>query len=410
MIDDSSLVSGAHTKNDLSGRPRLVWVWRKDFNHVNKTRDNHVCGLASSFDLTLVVREGAALGRHILDSEASIVRVPCGGSPMSLIGFYRRAMKWITAEHVIDPFDAVVAPIGEEVTGYSLRRRLPGALLVLDLWDVPGLTIDRRLGFKGLLRKLYYFRLQKAMRNAEVVITGVLPEGLEGRVSSDAMLVTSENGVDLNTFSAKPVRGEDEVWDDLAGECRLLYTGYLAESRGSLDLLRAVAKGREEGRSWACVLVGPSNDRELELLGDLIGELSLESACRVVGPVDSRRIPEIIAASDIGVSPLHAIEQFKWSYPVKILEYLSVGRPVVASDLPGHRTRHRPDFGVLHVPGDVGSLYQRLLEVSESEDIKSAAMREGPRFARDYSWERVLENLSTRLKAAILSKTNDERV
>lgn len=376
---------------------------------MNKTRDNHVCSIARTSDLTLLVRENACLGKHVVESGANIVRIPCGESEWSLLGFYRRAMRWVEAEHAKHPFDAVIAAIGEEVSGYRLQRRLRGTLLVMDLWDVPGLHIQRTFSLRRIYRAIYYLRLQKAIHTADIVIAGVLPDGLDGFYSKDAVLIKSENGVDVNVFVTKPERGEDDVWNGLVGDCRLLYTGYLAESRGCLDLLKAVARGREDGRSWSCVLIGPSNDQERNQLDAFIRERSLGHSCRILDSVDSRRIPSIVAACDIGLSPLHPIENYKWSYPVKTLEYLSVGRPLVASDLPGNRARYRPGFGSLHVPGNVDSLVQSIVKVEESKEIRLTAAREGPEFAREHAWEVILEKLTTRLKQAILRKSAEGR-
>lgn len=48
-------------------------------------------------------------------------------------------------------------------------------------------------------------------------------------------------------------------------------------------------------------------------------------------------VPQFIAAADFGVVPLPDQPQWRYQTPTKLLEYLSMGKPVIVTDIPAHR-------------------------------------------------------------------------
>ena len=86
-----------------------------------------------------------------------------------------------------------------------------------------------------------------------------------------------------------------------------------------------------------------------------------------------------MASARIGVSPLLDIPNYRWSLPTKILEYLAVGVPVVASDLPGTREVVEKLTGVVLVPpGDVDAWATALGGSIGDESLGEAARRQAP--------------------------------
>lgn len=380
----------------------MLMVWRKDLVHRNKTRDNHVLGFARHFDLTLMVREDAEIGAHVEESVSKIVRIPGKETIGGLLGFYSRVSRWVAKEHRTNPFDVIVAATGEEVSGARLRRRLPGSTLIFDLWDVPAATISsRRLSARSIARDLMYSQVRRSLRVGDAVIAGVMPEALRPFVPEDARLINSVNGIDPGLFVQEPERADNPAWKGMKGDLRILYSGFVAEARGSIDLVRAVARATEEGRSWSLVLAGPCSDIDRIAIDTEVHALDVEGRVRAIGAIDSADVPSLVASADVCVSPLHDIEQFRWTYPVKILEYLAIGRPVVASDLPGQRKCLPEGLGRFHVPEDIDSLVDAIRDVEDSPELADSVLADAPGFISRFRWSDILDRICFEIKEVI---------
>ncbi|MCJ7779297.1 MAG: glycosyltransferase, partial [Acidimicrobiia bacterium] len=79
----------------------------------------------------------------------------------------------------------------------------------------------------------------------------------------------------------------------------------------------------------------------------------------------------------VGVSPLHDTPNYRHSLPTKTLEYLAMGTPVIASDLPGTRDVIGSLPGVRFVPaGDIEALAEAFESIGDGfveEAIEGAA-------------------------------------
>jgi glycosyltransferase involved in cell wall biosynthesis len=125
----------------------------------------------------------------------------------------------------------------------------------------------------------------------------------------------------------------------------LVYVGDVSADRGADDMVEAVA-----------AMAAP---RPLRLIGrcrpDLVAPLLSRAAdlgvsLSITGPVPHRAAMEEVAGASAGLSLLHDLPNYRDSLPTKIVEYLEMGIPVVASDLPGTRVVVEGLSGVALVP------------------------------------------------------------
>ena len=101
--------------------------------------------------------------------------------------------------------------------------------------------------------------------------------------------------------------------------------------RLDLGLLEAVA---DEGHSL--LLVGPRYEQDAGTRRRL-DALVARSTVRWVGRQPVERLPEFLAAMDVGLTPYTDTAFNRASFPLKTLEYLAAGLPVVSTDLPSAR-------------------------------------------------------------------------
>jgi teichuronic acid biosynthesis glycosyltransferase TuaH len=99
--------------------------------------------------------------------------------------------------------------------------------------------------------------------------------------------------------------------------------------RIDLTALMAIADS-----GWSLLLMGPRDPRWEP---QRFRELTSKPSVRYIGPVSSAEVPAYLAAIDVGITPYRDTEFNRASFPLKTLEYLSAGLPVVTSSLPAMR-------------------------------------------------------------------------
>lgn len=130
------------------------------------------------------------------------------------------------------------------------------------------------------------------------------------------------NGVDLAAFS-QARRDRPPCW--LAG-----LRGPVVGFHGMLgnwidfDLLARLA---ERHRDWSWVFIGPGGNRASQALGRLPN-------VRFVGEVNYADLPRQAVWFDAGIVPFRLNDLTRHVHPIKALEYLALGLPVVATPLP----------------------------------------------------------------------------
>lgn len=104
--------------------------------------------------------------------------------------------------------------------------------------------------------------------------------------------------------------------------------GQLSE-RIDLEVLDAIAAA-----GFSLLIVGPRDPRwEQQRFHELIGRSHVHYA----GPVPAEAVPSYLAAIDVGITPYRDTPFNRASFPLKTLEYLGAGVPVVSADLPAAR-------------------------------------------------------------------------
>ena len=116
---------------------------------------------------------------------------------------------------------------------------------------------------------------------------------------------------------------------------------------------------------------------------------------RFTGWVDYARLPDIIAHCDLGLLPFHSCPHIDASLANKLFEYMSLGLPVVASDVPPHRTViDDARNGVVFPPGDADALALRIAQLADAPEERASQAAAGLAAATDrYNWDCDAERL-----------------
>lgn len=189
------------------------------------------------------------------------------------------------------------------------------------------------------------------------------------------------SGIDLSLFDVnKHYPIPDEV-RSLASPI-IGYVGALTSARLDLEALVRIAKERPQ---WTMVLVGPEDEvfhnSELHQMKNVVfcGRKTVEEIPAYISQMDVCLNPQIINDITIG------------NYPLKIDEYLAMGKPVVATRTKGMKP-FEPYTFLAEPGGDYISLIEKALKADEE------FRRKGLAFAQSHSWENILSNIYTAIE------------
>lgn len=159
----------------------------------------------------------------------------------------------------------------------------------------------------------------------------------------------------------------------------------LVEYEGFETLLRAVAELRGQGRDVRCALVGDGTSRPS--LMALARELGIYDACEFPGRVGRAAALTWVEALDVVCIPRQDTPVCRVVTPLKPVEAMALGRPVVASDLPALRELVEPSGAPLVAPGDPGQLAQGIASLLDTPDLYADCATRGRAWAAERTWQ-----------------------
>lgn len=171
------------------------------------------------------------------------------------------------------------------------------------------------------------------------------------------------------------------------------FTGSLKMWHGVDTLLQAFRELRDRDSRAHLLICGDGPKRGW--IDGFVAGAGLDDAVTMAGWVDHAALPGLIARMDVATAPYPAAEDHYFS-PLKLYEYLALGRPVLASDIGQTAELLRGSEAALLVPpGDAGALARGLLGLCRDrallERMSAEAAREGARHDWTGNAARVVE-------------------
>ena len=327
-------------------------------------------------------------GMHVVGSLGSRFAAVC--SPfwdlLGLLRAWRRArpgciqvrdkvasalLAWLAARCLRVPFVYWMSfPIveGFEVRRDALARRGRGPL-----WLAHALRARAsRLLVYGLVlpRADHVFVQSEAMR-AWLAGQGILP----GRMTAVPM------GVDVDLFERAAIAPSLDA--RLDGRRVVVYLGSVAQSRQSDFLLDVAALLRERLPEVLLVIAGdaPSADEMAWMRREIAGR-GLAEHVLLTGWLPQRAALGYAVRAEVGLSPIPRGPLFDVSSPTKLVEYLALGIPSVANDIPDQAQVIAQSGAGLCVPMQAQAFADATLRLLADGALAASLGERGPEWAR----------------------------
>jgi len=309
-----------------------------------------------------------------------------GGYLRDYAGFLARALWRVSTLDARRKFDLVeVHNMPDLLTLAALLPRLRGVPVILNVHDTfpelfaskfarpPGDKLDRLLKYEE--------RLSAALASRIVVVTDQARLRLEERGVGVACTTVVMNSPDEGVFG--PPR-EPVVWPE-HGPLRMLYHGGLAPRFGVETVIRSFERLRESVPRLQLRVCGSGEDRDrLARLAEQIDPQRIDVSPE---PVPFEQIPAELAASHIGVVPTLHDRFTELLLPVKLLEYVHMGLPVLASRLPGISSYFGADDLATFIAGDPDDLARSIESMCADPAFARRRAASATRQLSDISWD-----------------------
>ncbi len=146
----------------------------------------------------------------------------------------------------------------------------------------------------------------------------------------------------------------------------MIYVGNLHPSRNLKEMIKSFHILLKRYDNIKLVIVG--GGEEYSMLEEYTNKLGISDSVIMTGPVEFEEVPKYLRLADIGISYIPKINQYKDQPPIKTVEYMASGLPVVATKTPGNRLFIDEEVnGVLaeDEPDEFANAVQRLMENNE---------------------------------------------
>jgi glycosyltransferase involved in cell wall biosynthesis len=237
-------------------------------------------------------------------------------------------------------------------------------ILGVDYWRKHGLTLEPRLA-----------------RKSDLIVTH--SDYLMGLLKPyNDNIYNVGSGIDLSLFDHEQAHPLPAEIEQLRGPV-LGYVGALTAKRMDIDALTDIARKRPD---WNLVLVGPE---DAAFQASALHQLKNVTFCGRKAPEE---VPAYIRAMDVCLNPQIINGITIGNYPLKIDEYLAMGKPVVATKTIGMRPFEKYTY-LAEPGGDYVSLIDRAME---EDNVQLQQQRIA--LAKSHSWTNILNNIYTAIE------------
>ncbi|HLX68471.1 MAG TPA: glycosyltransferase [Verrucomicrobiae bacterium] len=185
------------------------------------------------------------------------------------------------------------------------------------------------------------------------------------------------------------------------GKVVVMFPGGLQWHQG-LDLgIRALATVRKKVPQAEFHIYGDGNMKD-ELMA-LAKELDLTEHVRFFNPLPTPQIAEVMATADLGIVPKRADSFGNEAYSTKIMEFMSLGVPVVVSNTKIDRYYFNDNVVRFFESGDHQALAEAMLDVLCRKGLRDGLVEHGLTYAVANSWDtkkvdylELVDSLTTR--------------
>jgi len=307
-------------------------------------------------------------------------------SPLShlfpVVRFLLKSSFWLLREHRRRPYDLLhIHNVPDFLVFAAWYPKLTGAKVILDIHDIvpefyaSKFGVGHRAPAVCLLKVVE--RLSAAFADHAIISNHLWRDTYAARNRLKDACSVFINNVDSRIFHPHPRIRSD-------GKIIVIFPGGLQWHQGLDIAIRGFRQVRAQFPNAEFHIYGDGNMKSR--LVQLAHELQLSEAVRFFEPLPVRQVAEVMANADLGVVPKRADSFGNEAYSTKIMEFMSLGVPVVTSSTKIDRFYFDDSVVRFFESGNPDALAAAVLDVLRNDDTRCRMVANASSYAVRNAW------------------------
>ena len=249
---------------------------------------------------------------------------------------------------------------------------------------------EKATGIKSIQRKIEKMLNTKTLQAASHLL--VVNEEMRKIVKeyykiSDEKISIVPNGVDLTKF--KDHKQQNKI---------ILFSGAMYSHRGIDVLLESAPKVIQKIPDVEFILLGDGPERKK--LEQIVSEKKIEKNVFFKGWINRDEIPNQLSNASIGIGPLKLTDVTKSALPIKVLEYMASGLPIISKEGTLPKDVLENDKNGFFIK-NADELAEKLIILLEDLNLNDRMGGKSLEMVRKFSWEQIVSlilNIQKKIK------------
>jgi glycosyltransferase involved in cell wall biosynthesis len=300
-----------------------------------------------------------------------------------LIKFFFKSMVFITKSHSKDPYNLIhVHSVPDFEVFAVLFAKLRGAKTILDIHDIVPEFYASKFDKTD---KSMLFRTLVAVEKASIAFSDhvIISNHLWEKTLLSRSVTQPKCSVIMNYPDQAVFYGRERDRNDK--RFVIIYPGSLNWHQGLDIAVRAFASIKDQIPEADFHIYGRGPEKSN--LIELVEKLGVQERVLIKGTVPLDEIADIMANADLGIVPKRGSSFGGEAFSTKILEFMSLGVPVIASATKIDKYYFNDSVLKFFKSEDEKDLAEAILLLVKDSQLRSNLVKNASEFVKEYSWD-----------------------
>ena len=230
-----------------------------------------------------------------------------------------------------------------------------------------------------------------------IVLTQSIKKNLISLGLAEEKILVSPDAVDLEIFGISLDKSQArEQWQLPQDKIILGYTGTIKTKgmdKGLIDIFQALKILSQKRNDLIFIALG-GLESEISEYQKLAENFGVADFVKLLSPVEQNKLAAFQQACDILLMPFPKTTHFSfYMSPLKMFEYLSSGRPIIATNLPSIKEILDNTNAILIKPGDFQDLAEKIELLLNNPSLANDLAQKAKTISLNYSWQKRGEKI-----------------